>query len=284
MPELPEVETLRRALLPLVLNKPCKDLKFHRKDIRFPIPKATLYRQMKNQKVFQVQRIGKYLLLKVPKGAMLLHLGMSGRVSQKTTMSPQEKHTHATFQFGEKIFLHFVDPRRFGCILWVQKNGKHPLLDNLGPDPFSPEANPDALKIRAKNCKSPIKTFIMDSRRITGIGNIYACESLFLAGINPKRQAGLITFSEWKQLLSCIRSTLEKSIAAGGTTLRDFFEPSGKTGYYAVKLSVYGKENEPCPKCATPISRLIHSGRSTFFCNTCQSSTTKRRNQLLTLA
>ena len=283
MPELPEVETLRRALLPLILNRPCTALKFYRKDIRYPIPQATLYRQMKNQIVCQVQRIGKYLLLKVPKGAMLLHLGMSGRVSLRDTMSPKEKHTHATFQFGQKVFLHFIDPRRFGCILWVPHSGKHSLLDNLGPDPFSTEAHPDALKIRAKNCKSPIKTFIMDSRRITGIGNIYACESLFHAGINPKRKAGLITFSEWERLLSCIRSTLENSIAAGGTTLRDFFEPSGKKGYYAVKLSVYGKEGKPCAKCETPISRLIHSGRSTFFCKTCQPSTKNKSNRLLTL-
>ena len=284
MPELPEVETLRLALLPLVVNKTCLALKFFRKDIRFPIPQTTLRKQMKNQVVSQVERIGKYLLLKVPKGAMLLHLGMSGRVSLQTKMSPREKHTHAIFQFGHETFLHFVDPRRFGCILWVPQSGEHPLIDNLGPDPFSPEVNSKALKIRAKNCRSPIKTFIMDARRITGIGNIYACESLYLAGINPKRKAGLITYSEWERLLSCLRYTLENSIAAGGTTLRDFFDPNGKTGYYAVKLSVYGKEGEPCPKCKTPISRLVHSGRSTFFCKTCQPSARARRNVSLTLA
>lgn len=270
MPELPEVETLRRALLPLVVNKTCTALKFYRKDIRFPIPQATLQKQMVDQIVSQIQRVGKYLLLKVPDGAMLLHLGMSGRVTLKTSMSPREKHTHAIFQFDNDTFLHFVDPRRFGCILWVPKSGEHPLLDKLGPDPFSPDANAGAMKSLAKNCRSPIKTFIMDARRITGVGNIYACESLYQAGINPKCKAGRVTLAEWDRLLSCVRSTLESSIAAGGTTLRDFFDPSGTAGYYAVKLSVYGKEGDPCPKCKTTISRLVHSGRSTFFCKTCQ--------------
>lgn len=270
MPELPEVETLRRALLPLVVNKTCTALKFYRKDIRFPIPKTTLQKQVKNQVVSEIQRNGKYLLLQVPEGAMLWHLGMSGRVSLQTSMTPQEKHTHAIFQFGPDTCLHFVDPRRFGCILWVPKSGKHPLLDKMGPDPFSPEANAAALKNRAKNCRSPIKTFIMDARRITGIGNIYACESLYQAGISPKRKAGKITLAEWERLLSCVRSTLESSISAGGTTLRDFFDPNGSAGYYAVKLLVYGKEGQPCPKCKTPISRLVHSGRSTFFCANCQ--------------
>ncbi|MBT5029258.1 MAG: bifunctional DNA-formamidopyrimidine glycosylase/DNA-(apurinic or apyrimidinic site) lyase [Nitrospina sp.] len=270
MPELPEVETLRRALLPLVVNKTCTGLSFYRKDIRFPIPQDTLQEHFSQQVVHEIQRLGKYLLLKVPHGAMLLHLGMSGRVILNNSMAIQEKHTHAIFQFGAKTCLHFVDPRRFGCILWVPQNGEHPLLDKMGPDPFSPEANAQALKIRARKCKSPIKTFIMDARRITGIGNIYACESLFQAGINPQRQAGRITLAEWDRLLSCVRSTLENSISAGGTTLRDFFDPNGSAGYYAVKLSVYGKEGQPCQKCKTPLSRRLHSGRSTFFCKSCQ--------------
>jgi formamidopyrimidine-DNA glycosylase len=270
MPELPEVETLRRALLPLVVNKTCTDLKFYRKDIRFPIPQTTLRKQFAHQVVSQIQRNGKYLLLQVPNGAMLWHLGMSGHVSLQNSMTPVEKHTHAIFRFDSKTCLHFVDPRRFGCILWVPENGKHRLLDNMGPDPFSSSLNAQAMKTLAKNCRSPIKTFIMDARRITGIGNIYACESLYLAGINPKRKAGRVTLKQWERLLSSVRTTLENSIAAGGTTLRDFFDPSGSAGYYAVQLSVYGKEGEPCQKCKTPISRMVHSGRSTFFCKTCQ--------------
>ncbi len=270
MPELPEVETLRRALLPLVINKTCTALKFYRKDIRFPIPKSTLRNRFANQTVSKIQRNGKYLLLQVAQGAMLLHLGMSGHVSRHTSMVPREKHTHAIFRFGSKTCLHFVDPRRFGCILWVPRNGKHPLLDKMGPDPFSSDANAKTLKGSAKNCRVPVKTFIMDARRIAGIGNIYACESLFRAGIHPQRKSGRITFAEWARLISCMRSTLQDSIRAGGTTLRDFFDPSGNAGYYATKLSVYGKEGEPCPKCKTQISRTVHAGRSTFFCKTCQ--------------
>ncbi len=270
MPELPEVETLRRALLPLVINKTCTALKFYREDIRFPIPKTLLQKQFANQTVSEIQRIGKYLLFKVPEGALLLHLGMSGRVCLQTSMSIKAKHTHAIIQFGSNTCLHYVDPRRFGCILWVPQSGEHNLLNRMGPDPFAPEANAQALKVRARNSKSPIKTFIMDAHRIAGIGNIYACESLHLAGINPNRKAGRITLAEWDRLLSCVRSTLENSISAGGTTLRDFFDPNGTAGYYAVKLSVYGKEGEPCATCKTPISRRLHSGRSTFFCKTCQ--------------
>ncbi len=270
MPELPEVETLRRALLPLVVDKTCTKLKFYRKDIRFPIPQATLRKQFAGQVVSQIQRKGKYLLFQVPSGALLLHLGMSGHIALQTSMTPLEKHTHAVLQFGTKTCLHFVDPRRFGCILWVPQNGKHPLLDKMGPDPFSPDANAKVMKDRAKNCRSPIKTFIMDARRITGIGNIYACESLFEAGINPKRKAQRVTLAEWNRLLACVRTTLENSILAGGTTLRDFFNPDGSAGYYAIQLSVYGKEGQPCRKCKTLISRTIHSGRSTFFCKTCQ--------------
>ncbi len=272
MPELPEVETLRRSLLPLVVDNTCTALKFYRNDIRFPIPKTTLRKKMVNQVVSEIQRIGKYLLLKVPQGSMLLHLGMSGRVSLQDSIVPQEKHTHAVFQFGRDTFLHFIDPRRFGCILWVPENGRHPLLDKLGLDPFSPETNAKTLKSIARNCQSPIKTFIMDSRRITGIGNIYACESLYQAGINPKRKAGRISLTKWEILISSIRTTLEKSIASGGTTLHDFFDPSGTAGYFKVSLSVYGKEGLPCPKCKTPISRLVHSGRSTFFCKKCQKN------------
>lgn len=270
MPELPEVETLRRALLPLVINQTCTAIKFHRKDIRFPIPQATLCKQFASQVVSEIQRIGKYLLLKVPNGAMLLHFGMSGHISLQESMTPRQKHTHAIFQFGSQTCLHFVDPRRFGSILWVPQSGKHRLLDKMGPDPFSQETNAAALKSLARNCRSPIKTFIMDAKRIAGIGNIYACESLYQAGINPGKKAGRVTLAEWDQLIFSVRSTLENSISLGGTTLRDFFDPSGARGYYKVKLSVYGKEGEPCLKCKTPISRRIDSGRSTFFCKTCQ--------------
>jgi formamidopyrimidine-DNA glycosylase len=270
MPELPEVETLRRALLPLVKNKTLSDMKFFRKDIRFPIPQTKLRQGLTGATLSDITRRGKYLLLHAPTGAMILHLGMSGRVIKHPSMQPVEKHTHAIFHLEPDTFLHFIDPRRFGCILWAPENEGHPLLDHLGLDPLDAGTTAKALKVMARNRKSPIKSFLMDSKRLTGVGNIYACESLFHGGLNPRRHAGKITLREWEALLTSLQTVLNSSIASGGTTLRDFFTTDNTPGYYAVNLSVYGKENQPCPNCATPIVRALQTGRSTFYCKVCQ--------------
>ena len=270
MPELPEVETLRRALLPLVKNNICTEIKFFRSDLRFPIPQSTLIEGLLNNKVSDITREGKYLLLQTPKGSMLLHLGMSGRVVSHPSIEPREKHTHAIFKFSTDTYLHFVDPRRFGSISWVPESGKHPLIDKLGFDPFSAELTPKAIKALAGKSRSPIKSFIMNSQKVTGIGNIYACESLYHAGIRPTKPTGKITLAQWDKWIECLRNVLNKSIASGGTTLRDFFDPNGSKGYFSINLSVYGKEGQPCPECFQAISRIVHSGRSTFFCKTCQ--------------
>jgi formamidopyrimidine-DNA glycosylase len=270
MPELPEVETLRRALAPLVENKTLRSLKFFRKDIRFPIPQKEIRAGLINQKVSRVQRVGKYLLFHAPSGALLLHLGMSGRVTQQASLSPIEKHTHAVFHFGPETYLHFIDARRFGCILWAPRDTGHALLNHLGPDPLDPELTAKDLKLKARKCRAAIKSFLMDSKRISGVGNIYACEALFGARISPSRQAGRLTLREWEGLLAWLRVTLEKSIAAGGTTLRDFFNADGSSGYFAVDLAVYGRENQPCLRCKAPIVRKVQTGRSTFYCKVCQ--------------
>ena len=284
MPELPEVETTLKGIEPHIINKRIEKVLIRQPKLRWEVPSSQLKKYLPNESFSNASRRAKYLILKCKPGSLIIHLGMSGSLKVLSKLEKPKKHDHIDILFVDKTVLRFTDPRKFGSFHWTKNPENFYLLKNLGPEPLGNEFSAEYLFRYSRKRKVPIKNFIMNSHVIAGIGNIYACESLFLAGINPKRQAGLITFSEWKQLLSCIRSTLENSIAAGGTTLRDFFEPSGKTGYYAVKLSVYGKENEPCPKCATPISRLIHSGRSTFFCNTCQSSTTKRKNQLLTLA
>lgn len=270
MPELPEVETLRRALLPLVQNKTLLDIKFFRKNIRFPIPRAALICGLKSATVTTISRRGKYLLFHAPKGAMLLHLGMSGRVTRHLGTAPVEKHTHAIFRFHPDTCLHFIDPRRFGCILWVADGENHPLLNNLGIDPFDAEATPSLLKTLAANGKAPIKSFLLNSKHLAGIGNIYACESLFAAAIHPKRQAGTLSANDWDRLLTCLRKILTRSIAAGGTTLRDFFSVDGSTGYHVLSLAVYGKEGEPCPNCGALVVRIVQCGRSTFFCKSCQ--------------
>ena len=271
MPELPEVETLKRALSPLVLNKRFLELRLLRKDLRFPIPSSKLREGLLNQTVCKLTRKGKYILMHVPDGALLLHLGMSGRVIQASSMKPKEKHTHAVFKFEPDAYLHYIDPRRFGCLLWVPKDQGHPLLDNLGPDPLGEKITVSQMKIAAAKCsKAPIKNFLMDARRIAGVGNIYACETLFAARVHPKNPAHKISFRQWERLLSALRDILQKSIAAGGTTLRDFHNTDGSQGYYKLSLAVYGKESLPCPACATPIKRIVQSARSTFFCKVCQ--------------
>jgi formamidopyrimidine-DNA glycosylase len=186
-------------------------------------------------------------------------------------MKPFEKHTHAVFKFDPEIYLHYVDPRRFGCLLWVPSSKGHPLLNGIGPDPLEKEITADEMKLLAKNCKKiSIKNFLMDSKRIAGVGNIYACETLFAAKISPKKPARRINSSQWTLLLSTLRDILQKSIAAGGTTLRDFYSTDGNQGYYKFSLAVYGKESEPCLVCGEPIKRIIQSARSTFYCKTCQ--------------
>jgi formamidopyrimidine-DNA glycosylase len=270
MPELPEVETLKRALVPLVKGKTLLDLKFFRKDLRFPIPQKKLRKELLNKLVSDITRRGKYLLLHFESGAMLIHLGMSGRMTQHSSMEPVEKHTHAVFRFEPSTFLHFIDTRRFGCILWAPEWEKHPLIINLGLEPLADSTTSEILYEKSRNCKASIKSFLMDAKRLTGVGNIYACESLFKASINPKRPAGKLTKADWKRLLSAVKRTLEKSIASGGTTLQDFFSADGTPGYFAIKLVVYGKEGQPCPKCGSSISRMAQTGRSTFYCKACQ--------------
>ncbi len=270
MPELPEVETLKRALVPIVEGKTLSEIRFFRKDLRFPIPVEILKKQVTGKKIKAIRRKGKYLLFNTFSGDMILHLGMSGRVVQCCSDEPEQKHTHVVFRIEKDIWLHFVDPRRFGCLVWQDNGEEHKLLRFQGPDPYSPEANATAMKQAAQKCKGPIKSFLMNGQRIAGIGNIYACESLFKAQIHPDRPANRLSLKSWNRILSEVRSTLDNSIAAGGTTLKDFFDPSGTAGYYVQKLSVYGKEGEPCPECETPVDRITHSGRSTFFCKRCQ--------------
>ena len=271
MPELPEVETLKRALTPLVLNKRILELSFLRINLRFPIPLTKIHKGLLNQTVSKIERKGKYILLHVPEGALLIHLGMSGRFTQAFSMEPTEKHTHAIFKFDSDVYLHYIDPRRFGCLLWVSNDQGHPLLNGIGPDPLGKEITADKMKLLAKKCKKvSIKNFLMDSKRIAGVGNIYACETLFAAKISPKKPARRINSSQWTLLLSTLRDILQKSIAAGGTTLRDFYSADGNQGYYKFSLSVYGKENEPCIVCTQPIKRIVQSARSTFYCKECQ--------------
>ena len=270
MPELPEVETLRRVLVTLICGKRLEKIQFNRPDLRFPIPRKKIAQEIKGKLLSDISRKGKYLLFHFPSGAMLLHLGMSGRMVQSNQMESFEAHTHVVFHFLPDVFLHFIDPRRFGSILWVPKGKGHPLLDHLGPDPFEPGTNPQFMKLSSARCKGPIKGFLMNAKRLAGVGNIYACEALFRARVHPDRPANRLGLNTWATLLTELRKTLEKSIASGGTTLRDFFNPEGKAGYFALELSVYGREGKPCYSCQTPVRRKVRSARSTFYCSNCQ--------------
>jgi len=270
MPELPEVETLKRALVPLIKNKTLRAIRFFRKDLRFPIPQTALRKELLGRPITNITRKGKYILLHAASGKMIWHLGMSGRVIHHPTMEPREKHTHAAFQFDAATCLHFIDPRRFGAILWAPRDEGHPLINHLGPDPFDTEMTALAMKNKSKNRKAPIKSFLMNAKHLAGIGNIYACESLFAAGIRPTRASGKLSLPDWERLILNIRSILRQSISAGGTTLRDFYSSDGSSGYYAIHLLVYGRENQPCPNCQQPIRRKVHSSRSTFYCGHCQ--------------
>lgn len=271
MPELPEVETLRRALLPLVKGQTLQSIKFFRDDIRFPIPKKNLRQFAQGQSIRNISRRGKYLLLEVTDGAILLHLGMSGRVAQFPSARRVEKHTHVIFHLTPDLFLHFIDPRRFGAVLWFSNETGHPLIDSLGLEPLAPTTTADKLKQAAGKSTASIKSFLMNAKKLVGVGNIYACESLFKAKINPKRPAGKLSMKDWERLLAALRKILDQSIASGGTTLRDFFDADGRPGYYALNLCVYGREGKPCPSCGSPVSKIVQTGRSTFFCKVCQN-------------
>jgi len=270
MPELPEVETLKNALLPLIKNQVLEEMIFHRSDLRFPIPIGQLDQKMTGQRVLEVVRKGKYLLWEVADGAMVLHLGMSGRVVQRPSQQAEEKHCHAVFKFSPNIYLHFIDPRRFGCIVWAPRESGHPLLNHLGPDPLTADASPERMKRLAQNRKTSIKAFLMDAHQLAGVGNIYACESLFRSGIHPLRQAGRLSLQRWGKLMAELKMVLQESIKAGGSTLRDFYGADGSPGYYSTRFTVYGREHQPCMNCQEPISRLVQTGRSTFYCKHCQ--------------
>lgn len=270
MPELPEVETTRRGIAPHIENNIIIDVIVHNRNMRWPIPNG-LKSKLKNQKIISVTRRAKYLLIKTETGTLILHLGMSGSLRILATKAPVEKHDHFELQFKNGICLRLRDPRRFGAVLWTKDNPlKHKLLINLGPEPLDKTFNAELLFEKSRKRKTTIKQFIMDAKVVVGVGNIYASESLFLSGINPKKQAGKITKKNSSDLTTSIKKILKIAIKQGGTTLKDFKSSDGKPGYFQQKLNVYNKTNEPCKKCKKPIKQITLGQRSTFYCDFCQ--------------
>jgi len=270
MPELPEVETTRRGIEPHIKHQTINDVVVRNHALRWPIPKQ-LRQKIRKQKIQSVDRRGKYLLLRLDTGTVIIHLGMSGSLRICTTNTAAEKHDHVDFLFNNNKTLRLRDPRKFGAVLWTEKDPeKHKLLYSLGPEPLEDSFNDRYLFDQTRKRSASIKSLIMNSHIVVGVGNIYACESLFLSGINPKRKAGSLSLARCNKLVSAIKKVLAQSITQGGTTLRDFIRENGEPGYFAQKLLVYGRAGEPCAKCGNPIKQITQQQRSTFYCTRCQ--------------
>lgn len=270
MPELPEVEITRLGVTPLVKGQLIKDVLIRNKNLRWPISSG-LKKNLLGQKFSAIERRGKYLLFYTDQGCMLIHLGMSGSLRIVDQMTISGKHDHLDIIFASKNALRLHDPRRFGAVLWTNTTPlQHKLLKNLGPEPLSEDFNGALLYQKSRKRRQPIKNFIMDNHNVVGVGNIYANESLFLAGINPKRQAGNISLQRDEVLASTIKQVLKRSIAQGGTTLRDFSNIEGKPGYFQQQLNVYARASQPCVKCSTPIKECRLGQRASFYCPVCQ--------------
>ena len=270
MPELPEVETTRRGIEPHILGKKIKVLTIRQHQLRWPVPK-NLPSLLQGKKINSVQRRGKYLLLNIGKGTLLIHLGMSGSLRILLKPEPALFHDHIDMELSGNIVLRFNDPRRFGAWLWTDEEPlKHKLLASLGPEPLSDEFTADYLFAKTRKRKAVIKTFIMDSHIVVGVGNIYANEALFASGIRPTRVATKLTRKEAIELVKNIKKILQRSIKQGGTTLRDFVGSDGKPGYFKQQLNVYGRGEESCKTCKKTLKEIRLGQRSTVYCPQCQ--------------
>lgn len=270
MPELPEVETTRRGIEPFVAGRSVRALIVREARLRWPVP-PRLAHHLVGKTVRSVARRAKCLLLHTDRGAALLHLGMSGSLRVVDAATPPEKFDHVDIVLDSGDCLRLRDPRRFGALLWAPDPQQHVLLAHLGPEPFDPACNGDYLHERSRGRTRAIKDFLMDGRIIAGVGNIYANEALFLAGIDPRREAGRVSGARYARLSAAVRATLEDALAAGGTTLRDFRHSDGRPGYFQQSLRVYGRAKHPCPRCQKPIRHQQLGTRSAFFCPRCQT-------------
>lgn len=270
MPELPEVETTCRGIAPHIEHNTIKKVIVRNRSLRWPIPTG-LNAKLKEHKIISVERRAKYLLIKTDIGTLIMHLGMSGSLRILAANEPVEKHDHFEIQFEDGNCLRLRDPRRFGAVLWTKDDPMaHKLLINLGPEPLDKAFHAELLFEKSRKRKTTIKQFIMDAKIVVGVGNIYASESLFLAGIDPRRLAGKITKQHAKDLTAAIKKILRQAIKQGGTTLKDFKSSDGKPGYFQQKLKVYDRKNEACVCCKKPIKQITLGQRSTFYCSNCQ--------------
>lgn len=273
VPELPEVEVTRRGIAPVLTGQRVSGVIARVPALRYPLPHG-LEPILSDRRLASVSRRGKYLLLDFGNGHLLIHLGMSGSLRLVPAGLAAEKHDHFDLVFsikGRKVALRLCDPRRFGAILWLRHAPlAHPLLAVLGIEPLTDEFTAAWLKDELAGLSAAIKPTLMDSHRVVGIGNIYASESLFRAGIDPRTAAGTISLKRLQRLVLAIKATLAAAIDAGGSSLRDFIHSDGSSGYFQQQYSVYGRCGEPCRICNRPIGELRQGQRTTFFCARCQ--------------
>lgn len=270
MPELPEVETVVRGLQAHVEDSTIINVIVRYPTLRWPIP-STLKETLTHQKITKLSRRGKYLLFQATRGTLIIHLGMSGSIRLLQKEVQPSKHDHVDIVLSNQTLLRYNDPRRFGAILWTNDNPlSHPLLSSIGVEPLSSGFTGDYLQHRALKRQQPIKIFIMNSKIVAGIGNIYATEALFLAKVHPNMPACLLTKQQCYQLVESIQSVLAQAIIQGGTTLKDFVNSEGKPGYFSQKLNVYGRAGLPCFVCASSLQSMQLGQRSTVFCSQCQ--------------
>jgi len=270
MPELPEVETIRRGIATHLEGQIIKTVIVREKRLRWQIP-SSLATVLPGQQVQYIQRRGKYLLLECTAGHVLIHLGMSGNLQVLPSYTPLKKHDHLDIIFTEELCLRYNDPRRFGCVLWTTEPiFNHPLLIGLGPEPLETSFTGELLHRKAQGRRVTIKNYIMNSHTVVGVGNIYANEALFLAGIHPACAAGSISLKRYQHLADIIKRVLTAAIEKGGTTLRDFTNSAGNPGYFKQSLQVYGRAGEACMQCGQTILKTTIGQRATFYCSKCQ--------------
>lgn len=275
MPELPEVETIVRGIAPIITGKRITNVIVRESRLRYEVPE-NLPELITNETISSISRRGKYMLIKVGHGHLLLHFGMSGSLQLSKLNVKQEKHDHVEFQIEQDWILRFRDPRKFGSVLHVKGHPyAHKLLTNLGREPLlNYFTGSDLYKASRRKKSIEVKNFLMDEKVVAGIGNIYASEILYDAGIHPEKQANHISEDEYESLAKSIKKILQAAIENGGTTLEDFptpfMDPTGATGNYQRKLKVYGRAGWPCFHCGTEISKIEQRSVNTYFCNNCQ--------------
>ena len=270
MPELPEVETTLRGILPHIQNQKINKVTVRHYGLRWPIL-SDIQTKLKNKKVTSIERRAKYLIFKLDSGNIILHLGMSGRLRILEKKTPAQKHDHIDIEFANKKILRFTDPRRFGAFIWTDENPlEHKLLASLGPEPLDKIFTGKCLFSRAENKNIAIKNFIMNNQNVVGVGNIYATEALFLAGVHPQTPAKLVSQIKLQKLVLAIKKVLRRAIQKGGTTLKDFLSSDGKPGYFSNELKVYGRSGKPCVNCDSILKSSRIGQRNTVYCASCQ--------------